>query len=65
MEDGRTEGSPVIGDRGHAVVSHMPDIVGEWRVASLEIHNLKVYRCMGLYGNVCIIMEVIRKCFLF
>ena len=28
MEDGRTEGSSVIGDRGHAVVSPMPDIVG-------------------------------------
>ena len=28
VEDGRTEGSSVIGDRGHTVVPHMPDIVG-------------------------------------
>lgn len=28
VENSRTEGSSVIGDRGHTVVSHMPDIVG-------------------------------------
>ena len=57
VENSRTEGSSVIGDRGHTVVSYMPDIVGmescifgNSQLKGLQMYGI-VLKCMYYNGS--------------